>query len=63
MNKENLYNVIYEVVNVILKSRVQDVWGEGTTTCALNSKKFGAWHQNLMTEWHIRYRSRRVMIY
>ncbi|NFI09728.1 hypothetical protein FDF97_19370 [Clostridium botulinum] len=50
MNKENLYNVIYAVVNVILKSRVQDVWSEGTTTCALNSKKFGAWHQNLMTE-------------
>ena len=28
-----------------------------------NSKKFGAWDQNLMTEWHIRYGGRGVMIY
>ncbi|MEI2536889.1 Tn3 family transposase, partial [Acinetobacter baumannii] len=26
-------------------------------------KKFGAWDQNLLTEWHIRYRGRGVMIY
>lgn len=37
--------------------------GEGTTTCASDSKKFGAWDQNLMTEWHIRYGGRGVMIY
>jgi hypothetical protein len=29
------------------------VWGEGTTACASDSKKFSAWDQNLMTEWHI----------
>jgi len=51
------------VVNAILESRVKDVWGEGTTTCASDSKEFGAWDQNLMTEWHIRYRGRGVMIY
>ena len=38
-------------------------WGEGTTACASDSKKFGAWDQNLMTEWHIRYGGRGVMIY
>lgn len=63
INKDNLHNAISAVVNAILKSRVQDIWGEGTTTCASDSKKFGAWDQNLMTEWHIRYRGRGVMIY
>ena len=63
INKDNLRNAISSVVNAILKSRVQDVWGEGTTTCASDSKKFGAWDQNLLTEWHIRYRGRGVMIY
>ena len=39
------------------------IWGEGTTACASDSKKFGSWDQNLMTEWHIRYGGRGVMIY
>ena len=63
IHKDNLRNAISEIVNAILNTRVQDVWGEGTTTCASDSKKFGAWDQNLMTEWHIRYRGRGVMIY
>jgi TnpA family transposase len=63
INKENLRNSISSVVNAILEARVKDIWGEGTTTCASDSKKFGAWDQNLMTEWHIRYRGRGVMIY
>jgi TnpA family transposase len=63
INKDNLRNAISTVVNEILSSRIQEIWGEGTTTCASDSKKFGAWDQNLMTEWHIRYRGRGVMIY
>ena len=39
------------------------IWGEGTTACASDSKKFGAWDQNLLTEWHVRYGGRGVMIY
>src|SRR5260370_24029407 len=35
----------------------------GTTACASDSKKFGVWDQNLLTEWHIRYRGPGVMIY
>ncbi len=42
---------------------MESVWGDGTTTCASDSKKFGSWDQNLLTEWHIRYRGRGVMIY
>lgn len=63
INKDNLCNAISTVVNAILESRVENIWGEATTTCASDSKKFGAWDQNLMTEWHIRYRGRGVMIY
>ena len=37
--------------------------GEGTTACASDSKHFGAFDQNLMTEWHARYGGRGVMIY
>lgn len=34
-----------------------------TTTCASDSKKFGAWDENLLTEWHMRYGGRGVLIY
>ncbi|WNF36606.1 Tn3 family transposase [Bacillaceae bacterium IKA-2] len=63
IHKENIRNAIAEVVNAIFKVKLQGIWGEGTTSCASDSKKFGAWDQNLMTEWHIRYRGRGVMIY
>lgn len=56
-------NAIRRVVNEIFKIRQIDVWGEGTTSCAADSKKFGSWDQNLMTEWHSRYGGRGVMIY
>ncbi|MEU1408856.1 Tn3 family transposase [Streptomyces sp. NPDC005728] len=36
--------------------------GEGTA-CASDSKKFGSWSSNFMTEWHQRYRGPGVMIY
>lgn len=51
------------VVNAIFRVKMQDIWGNSTTSCASDSKKFGAWDQNLMTEWHIRYRGHGVMIY
>jgi TnpA family transposase len=51
------------VVNASLQTRLPHIWGEGTTACASDSKKFGAWDQNLMTEWHIRYRGPGIMVY
>ncbi|PHE39727.1 Tn3 family transposase [Bacillus pseudomycoides] len=63
IHKENLRQAISKVTNAILTSRITEIWGEGTTACASDSKKFGAWDQNLLTEWHIRYRGRGVMIY
>mgnify|MGYP001800862283 CR=1 FL=1 len=63
IQKAQLRDAIAEVVNATLRVRQSQIWGEGTTTCASDSKKFGAWDQNLMTEWHIRYGGRGVMIY
>lgn len=63
IHKDNLRNAISEVVNAIFRVRMQEIWGDATTSCASDSKKFGAWDQNLMTEWHIRYRGRRLMIF
>jgi len=56
IHKEQLRNAIAHVANAIFEIRKAEIWGEGTTACASDSKKFGAWNQNLLTEWHIRYR-------
>ena len=63
VTKDQLRAAIRELVNAIFKERSAAIWGEGTTACASDSKKFGAWDQNLMTEWHARYGGRGVMIY
>jgi TnpA family transposase len=63
INKEHLRQAIRSVVNAIFQIRQPHLWGEGTTACASDSKKFGAYDQNLMTEWHVRYGGRGVMIY
>jgi Tn3 transposase DDE domain len=63
IHKSQLRNAIAEIVNATFATKLPQIWGEGTTTCASDSKKFGAWDQNLMTEWHIRYGGRGVMIY
>jgi TnpA family transposase len=63
IHKEQLRNAIAHVANAIFEIRRAEIWGEGTTACASDSKKFGAWNQNLLTEWHIRYRGPGIMIY
>ena len=61
--RDQLRNAITQVVNATPACSPARFWGEGTTACASDSKKFGAWDQNLMTEWHVRYGGRGVMIY
>ncbi|HNB23729.1 MAG TPA: Tn3 family transposase, partial [Candidatus Melainabacteria bacterium] len=56
-------DAIRVVANDTFRVRQPDIWGEGTTACAADSKQFGSWDQNLMTEWHARYGGRGVMIY
>jgi len=63
IEKSALREAIRQIVNATFAARFTHIWGEGTTACASDSKKFGAWDQNLMTEWHIRYGGRGVMIY
>jgi TnpA family transposase len=51
------------VANGTLAARHPAIWGDGTNACASDSKHFGAWDQNLTTQWHVRYGGRGVMIY
>jgi hypothetical protein len=62
LEKTALREAIRQVINATFAARLTHIWGEGTSACASDSKKFGAWDQNLMTEWHIRYGGRGVMI-
>lgn len=63
VHKEQLREAISRVCNAIFQARDAALWGEATTACASDSKKFGAWDQNLMTEWHARYGGPGVMVY
>jgi TnpA family transposase len=63
VQRDALRRAIIAVVNQTFALRQSDIWGETTTACASDSKKFGAWDQNLLTEWHVRYRGPGIMIY
>lgn len=64
IDKEGLREATRRVANATLAVRRAELWGEGTASCcASDSKKYAAYDQNLMTEWHIRYGGPGVMIY
>lgn len=63
IHKDQLRSAIGDVINAIFEIRLPQIWGEATTTCASDSKHFGAWDQNLLTQYHLRYGGRGVMIY
>lgn len=63
IHREALETACGRVANATLAVRNTAIWGETCTACASDSKKFGAWDGNLMTEWHVRYSGRGVMIY
>ena len=62
ISADRLRDAIRLVVNGTLHARRPEVWGEGTTACASDSKHFGAWDQNLMTKWHLRYGGPGIMV-
>jgi TnpA family transposase len=62
ISKDGLRAAIAEIANAVLRERNTAIWGDATSL-ASDSKKIGAWDQNLMTEWHIRYRGPGIMIY
>lgn len=63
ISRENLRAAIAAIVNALFAVRNGDIWGDATTACAADSKKFSAWDQNLLTEWSVRHRGPGVMIY
>lgn len=63
LQKEAPRTAIPDIVNGTFRIRNPAIWGEATTACVADSKKFGAYDQNLMIEWHARYGGRGIMIY
>ena len=63
IHKEALRSATARVTNAVLATRDQRIWGQAGSVCASDSTKIGAWDQNLMAEWHVRYQGRGVMIY
>ena len=63
LSKAALRQAIRDVADAIFRIRLPHIWGDATTACASDSKQFGTWDQNLITEWHARYKGRGVMIY
>ena len=46
------------MANGTLAAHNPAIWGDGTNACASDSEHFGAWDQNLTTQWHVRYGGR-----
>jgi len=63
ITRDHVRDAIARVVNATFAARNPQVWGEGTTTCASDSKKFGAWDQNLRTEYSQRHHGAGIMVY
>ena len=63
ITRDHLRAAIAQVANATFRARSPQIWGEATTACASDSKKFGAYDQNLLTEWHVRYRGPGSMVY
>jgi TnpA family transposase len=63
INQDNLRNTIIKVINSNLEIRNKSLFGGVTISCACDSTKFNAWDQNLMTEWHARYKGPGIMVY
>lgn len=63
VRKSALREAIAKVANATFAIRQPEIWGEGSITCASDSKKFGAYDQNLTAEWHVRYGGRGVVVY
>jgi TnpA family transposase len=63
ISEDTLRQAIAIVADGTLHARNPAIWGASTTACASDSKHFGAWDQNLTTQWHVRYGGRGIMIY
>ncbi|MFY1621568.1 Tn3 family transposase [Micromonospora sp. WMMD735] len=63
LSAEVARTIATEIANATFAARAQTVWGAGSTAVASDSTHFGAFDQNIFTEWHSRYGGRGVLIY
>ena len=63
INQTNVKLAIREVINAVISIRDPAIFGTATTTVACDSKKLNSWDQNLMNEWHGRYKGHGIMVY
>ena len=63
LTAEVVRSLAIEIANAIFAARDPGIWGQASTTVASDSKHIGALDQNLLTEWHARYRKPGVLIY
>jgi TnpA family transposase len=52
-----------DIANAAFAARARGLWGAGSSAVASDSTHFGAFDQNIFTEWHSRYGGRGVLIY
>jgi hypothetical protein len=55
--------IAIEIADATFAARAAGIWGAGSTAVASDSTHFGAFDQNIFTEWHSRYGGRGVLIY
>jgi TnpA family transposase len=63
LTAEAARQIAIEIANATFAARQQALWGDGSTAVASDSTHFGAFDQNIFTEWHSRYGGRGVLIY
>lgn len=63
INTSSLRGAIIKIINGNLTIRDKELFGDITISLAADGKKMQAWDQNLITEWHVRYRGPGIMVY
>jgi TnpA family transposase/integrase len=63
LSPETARAMAVEIANATFAASRQAIWGAGSTAVACDSTHFGAFDQNIFTEWHARYGGRGVLIY
>ena len=55
LTPEAARQIAIEIANATFAAGQQTLWGDGSTAVASDSTHFGAFDQNIFTEWHSRY--------
>jgi TnpA family transposase len=63
LSAEAARRIAIEIANATFAARHATIWGESSTAIASDSTHFGAFDQNIFTEFHSRYGRRGVLIY